>query len=173
MGQFDSELIQQRQSTILNRFLKCFKLSQGAGIGMASSFILMMWLGIASQLAKSNGFIHNQMKSFSTESCPVLSFGNLTSNVTTTTIAPPAEPEEIFVLLRVSYLWYTLMGFLIVLILGTLASLMTGPQARDQLDPKLVWPFLRRHVGSNNKKEDENKKTGQGSAGVQLEMISR
>lgn len=36
---------------------------------MIPSFILMIWLGIASQLAKSQGFVHNQMKSFSTANC--------------------------------------------------------------------------------------------------------
>lgn len=46
---------------------------------MATSFILMMALGLASQVAKSQGFVHNQMKSFSVENCPI-------RNVTTTII---------------------------------------------------------------------------------------
>ena len=36
---------------------------------MVPSFILMIWLGIASQMAKSQGFVHNQMKSLSIENC--------------------------------------------------------------------------------------------------------
>lgn len=46
---------------------------------MAISFTLMMWLGIASQMAKANGYIHNQMKPLSVENCPY--FFNVTSEI--------------------------------------------------------------------------------------------
>ena len=55
--------------------------------------------------------------------------------------------EEAFYLLRVSYLWYALSGTFIVLIIGTLVSFLTKPQDPDQLDPKLVFRFLRNRVG--------------------------
>lgn len=56
--------------------------------------------------------------------------------------------EEISVLLRVSYLWYTLMGFLIAMIVGMAVSMVSGPQKPAELDPRLVWTFLRRFVGT-------------------------
>ena len=55
--------------------------------------------------------------------------------------------EEAFYLLKISYIWYTLIGALIVLVVGTIVSLITGPQDPDQLDPKLVYPFMRRWIG--------------------------
>jgi len=55
---------------------------------MASSFILMMALGLASQIAKSQGFVHNQMKSFSVENCPI-------RNVTTTIIERISNSTQI------------------------------------------------------------------------------
>lgn len=45
---------------------------------MAASFISMIAIGVASQAAKSSGYVHNQMKSFSTEGCPVRELLNAT-----------------------------------------------------------------------------------------------
>lgn len=44
-------------------------------------------------------------------------------------------------------MWYTLIGVLIILVVGTVVSFITGPQDLDQLDPKLVYPFMRRWIG--------------------------
>lgn len=52
------------------------------------SFILMIWLGMGAQMAKSQGFVHNQMKSFSTENCPSY------LNLTTQTMALTAPVKE-------------------------------------------------------------------------------
>lgn len=52
--------------------------------------------------------------------------------------------EEVFVLLKLSYWWYTLMGISIVLTVGTLVSLLTGRQDPNKLDPKLLSPLLRK-----------------------------
>lgn len=45
---------------------------------MVTSFALMMALGLASQAAKSGGFMHNQMKSFRTDGCPAPTESNIT-----------------------------------------------------------------------------------------------
>ena len=41
---------------------------------MMTSFGAMMWLGVSSQIAKSRGLGHNQLKSLSTENCPAVNF---------------------------------------------------------------------------------------------------
>lgn len=49
-----------------------FLFPKGAGVGMLTAFVLMMWLGLSAQIAKSSGAVHNnQIKSFSIENCPV------------------------------------------------------------------------------------------------------
>lgn len=53
-----------------------------------------------------------------------------------------------FILLRVSYVWYPMIGTFILIIVGTLVSLLTGRQDPDQLDPKLCYNFLRRWIGN-------------------------
>lgn len=55
--------------------------------------------------------------------------------------------NEVFILLEISYLWYTLIGILIVLLIGTLISFLTGPQDPGLLNPKLVCRFIQKRVG--------------------------
>ncbi len=55
--------------------------------------------------------------------------------------------DEGFNLLSVSFMWYSLIGALISVLVGTVTSFLTGPQDIDQLDPKLVFRFMRRWIG--------------------------
>ncbi|XP_045025652.1 sodium-coupled monocarboxylate transporter 1 isoform X2 [Daphnia magna] len=105
----------------LGIFVPCAN-SIGAGVGMLTTFGLMMWLLLSTQIAKSSGIVQNsQVKPFSVENCPAF-------NVTSTTLLMNStiseEPGEAFILLRISYLWYTLIGVLIVIMIGTLVSLL-------------------------------------------------
>jgi len=61
--------------------------------------------------------------------------------------------DEVFVLLKISFWWYTLMGMIIVLVVGTLVSLITGRQDPSKLDPRLLSPILR--CGSKKDKKEE------------------
>ncbi|XP_046460580.1 sodium-coupled monocarboxylate transporter 1-like isoform X1 [Daphnia pulex] len=101
----------------------------GAGVGILTAFGLMMWLLLSTQIAKSSGVVHNsQMKSFSTDNCPAYNGTSnsfqLSTNLHNLTMANEQE-EMPFILLRISYLWYTVIGMLIVLTLGTLVSLVS------------------------------------------------
>lgn len=137
---------------------------------MVPSFILMIWLGIASQMAKSQGFVHNQMKSLSIENCTF----NMNLTMTVSDSGSDTEQYWLFiffmyhhfmmifkndflcykrndfsVLVKISYLWYTCIGAVIVLILGTLSSWISGAQDASLLDPRLAFRFLRNRVGKN------------------------
>lgn len=53
---------------------------------MVTSYVLIMWLGIATQMAKAKGLITNsQMKSLRTDGCPLLYASNSTENSTMST----------------------------------------------------------------------------------------
>jgi len=56
--------------------------------------------------------------------------------------------EERFNILGISFLWYALIGTLITMIVGTAVSFLTGSQDIDQLDPKLVFRFMRKWIGN-------------------------
>jgi hypothetical protein len=130
---------------------------------LLASFAAMMWLGVGSQIAKSRGLSHNQMKTLSTDSCPLInstvsaaiSKGLLQSGypyffllrcliagfLKFDFIVKRNEADSVILLWRISYLWYTMIGMLIVLIFGTIISFLCGPQNPLTLDPKLVYRF--------------------------------
>ena len=55
--------------------------------------------------------------------------------------------DEEFYILSISYMWYTLIGAVLTILIGSIVSILTCPQDAGQVDPKLVFPFLRRWVG--------------------------
>ena len=56
---------------------------------MLVSFVLMMWLGVSTQIAKSRGLItHNQMKPTSIANCPQNTFNTSVSSPLLTNAAP-------------------------------------------------------------------------------------
>ncbi len=59
------------------------------------------------------------------------------------------DDEDVFSILSISYMWYTIIGIVITLVIGTVVSIVSCPQDPGQLDPKLVFPFLRRWIGKN------------------------
>ena len=68
--------------------------TQGAAVGMVTSFSAMMWLGVANQMAKSQGYVqNNQLKPTTTDNCPVFNVTTTTPdfNITTTSTPPISE----------------------------------------------------------------------------------
>lgn len=57
-----------------------------------------------------------------------------------------ASDEEVFVLYRVSFMYYTMMGMIIVFVVGIIVSLLTESPDRENMDPVLFTPLLRKYV---------------------------
>lgn len=115
----------------------------------------MIWLGIGSQMAKSRGMRHNQFKPLSVENC---AFMNLTANATSPSGFLTEEyiysllrhynnqdlniyfisREDFHFLWKISYLWYTMIGVILMLILGTVISFLTKAQDPSRLDKRLI-----------------------------------
>ena len=56
---------------------------------MLVSFVLMMWLGVSTQIAKSRGLVtHNQMKPTSIANCPQNTFNTSVTSLLLTNAAP-------------------------------------------------------------------------------------
>lgn len=58
--------------------------------------------------------------------------------------------EAPFFLYRMSYLWYTWVGFLVAIIVGLLVSLVTGPNKYRVEDKKLYSPVIHRFLRKNS-----------------------
>ncbi|XP_069191853.1 sodium-coupled monocarboxylate transporter 2 [Procambarus clarkii] len=110
----------------------------GAFVGAIVSLILTSWVGVGHQIARFSGQIKLEVMPTSTDGCQNL------------TIAVPAflhdsegvEPGEVLAIYRLSYLWYSTIGFFTVIIVGMLVTLVTGKQDVRVVDPRCLSPAV-------------------------------
>jgi hypothetical protein len=56
------------------------------------------------------------------------------------------QPEEPFVLFRITFMYYTIIGFAIMFIVGMIVSLLTEAPNIEELNPTLFTPIVRKYV---------------------------
>jgi hypothetical protein len=54
--------------------------------------------------------------------------------------------DDVFVLYRVSFMYYTFIGMAVVFIVGIIVSLLTEPPNLRDMNPALFTPIVRRYV---------------------------
>lgn len=111
----------------------------GALVGAVVSLNLVAWISFGTQAAISDGSIYFPIKPVSVDGCTEslrITAGNLT------TIVETAVREQPFFLYRMSYLWYTWVGFLITILVGLLVSWFTGPSKYSRADKRLFTPII-------------------------------
>ena len=65
--------------------------------------------------------------------------------------------SEVFPLYRMSYLWYTLLGSIVSMVVALIASFFTNPTDPASLDPALLSPVIRRFLPKKEvQKQDVN-----------------
>ncbi|XP_063223254.1 sodium-coupled monocarboxylate transporter 2-like [Bacillus rossius redtenbacheri] len=112
--------------------------AKGALAGSVVGAAVVLWIGLGTQVATASGSIRHETKTTSVEGCACL-------NITDTHTAAIDEPrEEAFVLYRVSYLWYSALGYLVTVGLGLVVSLLTSSRHEYDVDPLLTSPPVRR-----------------------------
>ncbi|XP_054271258.1 sodium-coupled monocarboxylate transporter 1-like [Macrosteles quadrilineatus] len=106
--------------------------SRGALIGSSVAMALIVWIGIGTQIAQTRGFEAEVHKPTSLEGC----------NCNATYIDDPASLDsgEVFVLYQISYLWYSVIGFVVTVVVGLGSSLVYEPQDPCRLHPDLLSP---------------------------------
>ncbi|XP_076224195.1 sodium-coupled monocarboxylate transporter 2 isoform X2 [Nomia melanderi] len=135
----------------LGMFFPCAN-SAGALVGGMVGLNLVAWISFGTQAAVSNGEIVFPIKPISIEGCPELlknRVGNLTLIVET------AIREQPFFLYRMSYLWYTWVGFITAILVGLLVSWLTGLNKRKPGDEKLYTPVIRGFLRSKTVAVDQ------------------
>ncbi|OXU24946.1 hypothetical protein TSAR_015669 [Trichomalopsis sarcophagae] len=117
-----------------------FANSMGAIAGALVSLNLVAWISFGTQAAVATGKIHFPVKPVSVDGCPdALKF----SAANLSLVIESAAEETPFFLYRMSYLWYTWVGFLTAIIVGLLVSWITGPNKYKAADYKLYTPIIR------------------------------
>ncbi|XP_059482403.1 sodium-coupled monocarboxylate transporter 1-like isoform X2 [Neocloeon triangulifer] len=108
--------------------------SKGALIGSLASLILNGGIVFATQGALAQGTLRHSFLPLSTDLCPE----------NTTTIILPTEPVlETWPLLKLSYMYYSLVGAILVPLVGLPVSWISGGRHR-KMSPDLFSPFVHR-----------------------------
>ncbi|ESP04001.1 hypothetical protein LOTGIDRAFT_185388 [Lottia gigantea] len=124
--------------------------AKGALAGLLTSVVLLLWIGFGSFIAG----IPPIKSPVSISGCNwtllddgVMGFNNITFNPTgnTTNITIPSDIDyssPLTHIYQISYLWYSVLAVVIVLLVGLPVSFITGAQNPSELDPKLICPIF-------------------------------
>lgn len=107
-------------------------------IGALIGIVLAGYVSIRAQFAIAAGEIVFEHKPVSVEGC---TYDFVAVNAT---VATPVAPPLGLNIHHMSYLYYSVFGSLITVGVAAIASMKTGMQNPQDLDPKLFAPFLRR-----------------------------
>lgn len=120
----------------------------GAKIGSIAGLIATSWLVVGAQVYIQSGDIEFGSKPRSFDNCPFnfslphginsthLGYGGVGTKVMYSDSVPDFY--------KISYLYYSLIGLLVAMVVGCIVSLMTGVQDPSQLDQRLFIPQLRK-----------------------------
>ncbi|XP_064456515.1 sodium-coupled monocarboxylate transporter 1-like isoform X2 [Ornithodoros turicata] len=116
-----------------------FANSTGAIVGLFSGVATVCWISIAAFIKKPM----YPMPPVSVDGCLDLYF-NVTGNLALPSTDILRHNSNIEYIYRISYFWYGPIGTILVLVVGTLVSLATGPTKLTAVDEKLLSPLCFR-----------------------------
>ncbi|XP_040016000.2 solute carrier family 5 member 6a [Gasterosteus aculeatus] len=111
--------------------------STGAVVGLVAGLAMAFWIGIGSFVMRMSDSIP-----LNTTALPL--FDNMTTAVMTMVNAttPKLRPSGVQALYSLSYMWYSAHNSTVVVVVGLLVSLLTGPMKEKDLTPGTVFPVL-------------------------------
>jgi Na+/proline symporter len=132
--------------------------SLGPMLGVFSIGLMIPWIGkratfysvitvyvtflvyvLKTQLSVATGSIRYDERPTSIEGC---TYNFTSSDFTTTTMAPGVDP--VVPKRNISYLYFTLLGGILVIILASILSIFFGFEDPRKVDPQTLAPFMRR-----------------------------
>lgn len=125
---------------------------QGALVGSTCALSFMTWLCFKAQHAIATGELKFATKDVSTSGCSYHfiaeeAMSMLAINETTAATNPRMNAEPVgFQIYHISYLWYTLIGCSICIVISLIVSYITGPNKPNELNPNLLAPFVRKLI---------------------------
>lgn len=118
---------------------------QGAIVGGLVSGSLIAWISIGTQIKMAHGQITFPQKSVSVEGCNpnwVMEF--LSFTLSADERAPSPEPP--FILYRLSYMYYTVLGTIVAIVVGIIVSWLTGCNKNRIIHADLFSPVIQRFL---------------------------
>uniref|UniRef100_A0A6P7F9A0 Sodium-coupled monocarboxylate transporter 2 n=1 Tax=Diabrotica virgifera virgifera TaxID=50390 RepID=A0A6P7F9A0_DIAVI len=110
----------------------------GALFGSTIAAALITFMCVGQQVAIANGELGEEMKPTSIANCSCL---NITFNLEPEYFI---EREPVFVLYRISYIWYSGIGFITTILIGLIISLLTKPTRLEDVDNVYISPPIRK-----------------------------
>nr|CAD7438393.1 unnamed protein product [Timema bartmani] len=121
--------------------------SKGALAGTITGLLFMGWIVIGAENTEATGIKRFPYLPFSTEGCDSPNATNIytsTENINFSMEEDNQHFDEPFILYRISYLLYSVVGAFVVLIIGLLVSWASGFTDPQQVDSRLIVPFMKR-----------------------------
>ncbi|PSN54833.1 Sodium-coupled monocarboxylate transporter 2 [Blattella germanica] len=119
---------------------------KGALVGSIVSLVFMSCVVFGAQKSLADGSLVYPKLPTSIEGCPF--------NVTLAEAIVTQEQKPLpFVLFRVTFLYYTVMGAVIMFVVAAIVSAFCAPPSEDKQDPKLFSPVIRKYLKNSKKYE--------------------
>ncbi|XP_037040754.1 sodium-coupled monocarboxylate transporter 1 [Bradysia coprophila] len=127
----------------------------GALIGGSTGLGIMAWICAKAQAAIATGELKFVTKPVNTLGCSYTFIASEPLNMlainTTAAFIPETSTESDFEIYHISYLWYTLLGATITIIVSLIASFIIGANDPRKIHPTLLAPFMRTLLWPNRK----------------------
>ncbi|KAJ9598086.1 hypothetical protein L9F63_026809, partial [Diploptera punctata] len=130
---------------------------KGAFIGGIGGLGFMTWITLGTQAAIAAGDISFETKPLTVDGCKY-DFGTASSMSAVVNSTVPLHKGEVFILYQMSYLWYTLLGAVVSMLIGLVASFLTTPINPASIDRMLVSPVIRRFLPKKQNLQDNTLK---------------
>ncbi|KAH8287369.1 hypothetical protein KR054_006231 [Drosophila jambulina] len=121
--------------------------SKGALLGGFSSLLVMAWMCVSAQRDLVTGDLVYKRKPYSTMGCNYTfageprEFASLSGGGGGAVISTATAPFQLY---RISYLYFTLFGALVTIVVALVTSLILRETDLDAVDTRLLTPFVRR-----------------------------
>lgn len=134
---------------------------QGAFVGSATALSFMTWLCFTAQRAIATGELKFATKPVSTSGCSYHFVAEEAMSMLAINETAPTSPVDVvpagFQIYQISYLWYTLVGSSICIIVSLIASFVIGANKPSELNPNLLAPFVRKLIKPRSTEASLNK----------------
>ncbi|KAL3275705.1 hypothetical protein HHI36_020454 [Cryptolaemus montrouzieri] len=110
--------------------------SKGAFYGAISGMVFMAWLFSMTKYYEKQGYLVFESKPLSTDNCTYQFRFN------DTTITKPKSDDDIFILFRLSFYYYTMLGALITVLIGSIISFFTNKDDDPVVPKRLLSPII-------------------------------
>ncbi|KAL6443066.1 hypothetical protein ACFW04_002798 [Cataglyphis niger] len=119
--------------------------TKGAVVGGLMSMVTMIWIIVGAQWHMVNRRLYYEPLPSTTDGC--LNMPGLLNRTVTTTqnlVQVESVEDEPFFMYRISFMYYTLLGALIVIVIGTIVSFVCGAPDLSDVNRDHFAPFITR-----------------------------